>query len=65
MKWNSFSRIALAPEKDSGMMLIFIDADASTGIANFDFANLTDAQKKDLATQGPGFVYQIGPAARP
>ena len=64
VKWNPISRIALAPEKDSGMMLIFIDADASTGIANFDFAHLTDSQKKDLATQGPGFVYQIRPGGK-
>ena len=46
------------------MMLIFIDADASTGIANFDFAHLTESQKKDLATQGPGFVYQIRPGGK-
>ena len=42
VKWNSFSRIGLAPEKDSGMMQIVIDADASTGIANFDFKNLSE-----------------------
>jgi spermidine synthase len=64
VKWNSFSRIALAPERDSGMMLIFIDADASTGVANFDFSNLTDPQRKDLALQGPGFVYQIRPGGK-
>jgi spermidine synthase len=64
VKWNPISRIAIAPEKDSGMMLIFIDADASTGIANFDFSKLTEAQKKDLATQGPGFVYQIRPGGK-
>ena len=49
VKWNPISRIALAPEKDSDMMLIFIDADASTGIANFDFSNLTA-----LATERSG-----------
>lgn len=64
VKWNPISRIALAPEKGSDMMLIFIDADASTGVANFDFANLTESQKKDLAGQGPGFVYQIRPAGK-
>lgn len=64
VKWNSFSRIGIAPDKDSGMKLIFIDADASTGIANFDFKNLTEAQKRDLASQGPGFVYQLRPAAK-
>ena len=64
VKWNPISRIALAPEKDSNMMLIFIDADASTGIANFDFSNLTASQRKDLALQGPGFVYQIRPGGK-
>lgn len=64
VKWNSFSRIALAPEKGSGMMTIFIDADASTGIANFDFANLTPSQRKDLMHQGPGFVYQVRPGGK-
>src|SRR5438552_8085649 len=39
VKWNSFSRIAVAAEKDSGAPTIFIDADASTGIAKFDFQN--------------------------
>jgi hypothetical protein len=29
-KWNSFSRVAIAPEKGSGAPTIFIDADAST-----------------------------------
>jgi hypothetical protein len=62
--WNSFSRIGLSPEKDSGMMLIVIDADASTGIANFDFNNLSERDVKDLKTQGPGFVYQIRPGGK-
>ncbi|HYZ83288.1 MAG TPA: hypothetical protein VE621_02750, partial [Bryobacteraceae bacterium] len=63
VKWNSFSRIALAPDP-SGMMTIFIDADASTGIANFDFANLSENEKRDLAMQGPGFPYQLRPGAK-
>lgn len=64
VKWNSFSRIAIAPDKDSGMKLIFIDADASTGIANFDFQNLTASQRHDLSSQGPGFVYRIRPGGK-
>lgn len=63
VKWNSFSRIALAPDS-SGMMTIFIDADASTGIANFDFNDLSESQRKDLTLQGPGFPYQLRPAAK-
>ena len=64
VKWNSFSRIALAPERDSGMMLIVIDADASTGVAKFDFNNLNEREKKDLAYQGPGFPYQVRPGGK-
>ena len=64
VKWNSFSRIALARERDSGMMLIVIDADASTGVAKFDFKNLSERDKKDLAYQGPGFPYQVRPGGK-
>ena len=53
VKWNPISRIALAPEKDSDMMLIFIDADASTGVANFDFANLTEFAEEGSRDAGP------------
>ena len=36
VQWNSFSRIGVAKEPDSKRRIIIIDADASTGIANFD-----------------------------
>ncbi len=62
VKWNSFSRIAAAMENDSGM--IFIDADASTGIANFDFQHLSEHERRDLQYQGPGLPYMILPAAK-
>jgi len=62
-KWNSFSRIALAPEKGSGMPTIFIDADASTGIANFDFEHLSARELHDLY-QGPGLPYAVRPGAK-
>ena len=64
VKWNSFSRIAVAPEKDSGMLTIFIDADASTGIANFDFEHLTERERRDLLYQGPGLPYMVRPGAK-
>lgn len=64
VKWNSFSRIAVAKEKQSGQMQVVIDADASTGIADFDFNNLADWQKKDLTTQGPAFPYLLRPGAK-
>jgi hypothetical protein len=62
-KWNSISRIGLAPDKDAGEM-IFIDADASTAIANFDFNHLTQNQYNDLEHQGPGIPYNLRPGAK-
>jgi spermidine synthase len=62
-KWNSISRIGMAPDKDAGEM-IFIDADASTAIANFDFKNLTTSQLQDLEHQGPGIPYNLRPGAK-
>src|SRR5260370_14858122 len=64
VKWNSFSRIAVAPEKDSGTPTIFIDADASTGIANFDFSKLSEHERRDLQYQGPGLPYMVLPGAK-
>ncbi|MCC7497984.1 MAG: hypothetical protein IT160_10435 [Bryobacterales bacterium] len=63
-KWNSFSRVALAPESGSGIMSIIIDADAATGVANFDFNHLSGRQRHDLLYQGPGFPYAIRPGAK-
>jgi hypothetical protein len=64
IKWNSFSRIALAPEKVSHVPMVFIDADASTGIANFDFDHLTPDNIRDLLHQGPGLPYDLRPGAK-
>jgi hypothetical protein len=64
VKWNSFSRVALSRDKDSGMPNIVIDADAATGIPSFDYANLSGKQRADLLYQGPGLVYALRPAAR-
>ena len=62
-KWNSISRIGLARDKDAGEM-IFIDADASTAIANYDFNHLTPDQVQDLEHQGPGIPYNLRPGAK-
>jgi hypothetical protein len=64
VKWNSFSRIAVVPDKDSGAQTIVIDADASTWIPNFDFAHLSARDINDLLYQGPGLPYAIRPAAK-
>ncbi len=64
VQWNTFSRIGLRPEPGSDMMSIVIDADASTGIANFDFDRLSERDIRDLRNQGPGFPYIIRPGAK-
>ncbi len=60
--WNSFSRIALKPE--GNMKSIVIDADAATGVANFDFDHLSQKDRFDLTYAGPGFPYILRPAAK-
>ena len=64
VRWNSFSRIALGRERESHVPMIFIDADASTGIANFDFDHLTPDNLRDLLHQGPGLPYNLRPGAK-
>ncbi len=64
VQWNSFSRIALAPEKGTQNNLIIIDADASTGIPPFDWDHLDANTRTDLLRQGPGFPYVIRPGAK-
>jgi hypothetical protein len=64
VKWNSFSRIAIAPEKTSGAPTVFIDADASTAIANFDFDNLSEKERRGLLREGPGLPYALRPGAK-
>ncbi len=61
--WNSISRIGLAKDPDAGAM-IYIDADASTAIANFDFDHLTPNNLRDLLHQGPGVPYSLRPGAK-
>jgi hypothetical protein len=62
-KWNSISRIGLAKDEGGGEM-IYIDADASTGIANFDFNHLSPNEVNDLEHQGPGVPYNLRPGAK-
>jgi hypothetical protein len=64
VKWNSFSRIALAPEPGSNRTAIVIDADAATGIPEFDFENLTEKNREELLYQGPGLPYVLRPGAK-
>jgi hypothetical protein len=70
VKWNSFSRIAIEhdpgdeKEKRGPSDSIRIDADAQTGIANFDFAHVTDTQRRALLLDGPALPYAIRPGAK-
>ena len=63
-KWNSFSRIGMVPDKGPCGGMIYIDADASTGIACFDFDKLTAADLHKLLDQGPAMPYRIRPGAK-
>jgi hypothetical protein len=62
VKWNSFSRIAI--HKQGPRLGIFIDADAATGIARFNWDRFTDQDRDALLHEGPGFVFAIRPAAK-
>jgi predicted membrane-bound spermidine synthase len=58
VQWNSFSRIAVRDYS------IFIDADASTGIASFDFEHLTTKERHELLEEGPALPYAVRPGAK-
>jgi hypothetical protein len=65
VKWNSFSRIAVKPERPaSDILLIVIDGDASTAIARFSFERMTPEDRKGLFRDGPGLVYALRPGAK-
>lgn len=64
VKWNGISRISMKADAGSGGHLIVIDADASTGVPHFDFANLSEKDKRDLLFQGPGLPYSLRPGAQ-
>ena len=62
VKWNSFSRIALRGHEGSAM--VFIDADASTGIPYYDFDRLSERDRRELLHKGPGLPYVLRPGAK-
>jgi hypothetical protein len=63
-RWNSFSRIALKPEPGSNRTAIVIDADAATGIPEFDFDRLSEDDRNSLLYDGPGLPYALRPGAK-
>ncbi len=64
VRWNSFSRIALKPERGSGLKSIVIDADAATGVARFDFDHLSASERFGLEYDGKGLPYVLRPGAK-
>lgn len=62
VKWNSFSRVGVTGDRGSAM--IFIDADASTGIPAFDLNDLSEENRGRLLYQGPGLPYAWHPGAK-
>ena len=63
VKWNTFSRIAVTKQADGGK-LIAIDADATTGLSQFDLDNLSEGDRKALESDGPAFPYHMRPGAK-
>jgi hypothetical protein len=61
-KWNSMSRIGMTGV--AGNAMIYIDADASTGVADFDFDHLSANDLDQLLHQGPSIPYNLRPGAK-
>ncbi len=59
--WNSFSRVGV---QNIGVDVIVIDADAATGIAYYQWNNLTTDQRYSMTHNGPGSVYVLRPGAK-
>ncbi len=64
VKWNSFSRVAVAPSRSSGALSVFIDADASTELASFDLKYMREQDHEALLKPGPGLPYALRPGAK-
>lgn len=61
-KWNSMSRIGMTGT--AGNAMIYIDADASTGVADFDFNHLSRNDLEQLLHEGPSIPYNLRPGAK-
>src|ERR1019366_8063558 len=64
VKWNNVWRGAVVHKADEGRDTIFIDADASTAIGDFDFDHLAPRDRHDLLEQGPSLPYAVRPGAK-
>lgn len=63
VQWNSFSRIAVKDDPGGGQ-IVAIDADATTGISQFDIDHLSATDHEHLSAEGPGFVYCVRPGGK-
>ncbi|MBM3739154.1 MAG: hypothetical protein FJW39_25545 [Acidobacteria bacterium] len=63
VRWNGISRIAVA-EDGNRNLTIYIDADASTGLAGKDIDHWDQNERDNLLREGPGLVYQLRPGAK-
>jgi len=63
-KWNSFSRIALVNQPESGRYSIKIDADAQTDIFNYDLDALTPSEFRDVHKDAFCLAYAVRPGAK-
>lgn len=61
--WNDISRVGLV-RQPNGEHWIVIDADASTPIAKFDFAQLSAKDRHDLTAHGASLPYALRPGAK-
>jgi MFS family permease len=64
VKWNSLSRVAVRQQNPNSQPDIVIDGDAATGIPPYNFNNLSNDDREGLLRMGPGFVYNLRPAAK-
>ncbi len=64
VKWNSFSRVALAGDERTGETAIHIDAGASSPIASVDFEHVSEEQKATLLRGGAGVPFLLRPAPK-
>ena len=64
VKWNSFSRIAVVHDPKDKRHNIVIDADAATSIFDYDLANLTPDQRRDVTAAGESLPYAVRPGAK-
>jgi spermidine synthase len=64
VKWNSFSRIALATDGQGGETSIHIDADASSAIASLNVDDLDELERRELLSAASALPFVLRSAPR-